>query len=93
MSEFKPVDDLEKSLYNALMALVAQYDKTKDPKFQRELREVNEALVNYHNTHECGGGIDHDWNSIEDCQTCGAPDGGCQNYHTIWCPACLGCKG
>ena len=91
MTGFVPKCDLEKSLYNALVVLMVRYDKTKDPKFQKELREVNEALVNYHNTKECAGGPDHDWGWVDACTGCLAPDEDCQNFHTIWCPTCLGC--
>jgi hypothetical protein len=88
---FTPVGKLERSLYDALMILVDKY-RTGEEKFGVELREANEALVNYHNTHECGGGVDHDWGFVDGCSTCKAPDGDCQNYHTIWCPTCLGCR-
>ena len=91
IKKFVPDDHLEKSLYNAVMVLVATFDKTRDKKIQAELQEMNAALCNYHNTSECGGGVDHDWQFVEACLTCGAPDQDCQNWDTIWCPTCLGC--
>ena len=89
---FIPEDHLEKSLYEALMILVNRFKRTMECKLLTELRELNEALVNYHNTKECGGGTDHDWDFCAECEGCGAPDSDCANTDTIWCPTCLGCR-
>ena len=94
MSGFDPRDDLERSLYNATVVLLIKYDKTRDEKFRRELEEFNEALANYSRNHECAGGEDHNWDFCASCHPddCKAPDADCQNFHTVWCPTCLGCR-
>ena len=60
-------------------------------RLRAELREVAGAFSEYVRTHECAGGPGHDWGFVEACGDCKAPDGDCQNYHTVWCPTCLGC--
>ena len=91
---FQPTDDLEKSLYEAIRILRAQHDGTGDQKFYTESLEVERALINYHRRHECAGGSGHEWNFCPSCHPdhCGAPNGDCQNLHTVWCPTCLGCE-
>lgn len=60
-------------------------------RLRAELREVAAAFSEYVRTHECAGGPGHDWWFVEACDDCKAPDQDCQNYHTVWCPTCLGC--